>query len=65
MVVGTDNVVYGIEVKTTNGDPTSLRVFVDKGFVDKGIVAKMTKGGHGEKFDTIPIYTVGCRFPYI
>lgn len=65
MVVSTDNVVYGIEVKTTNGDPTSLRVFVDKGFVDKGIVAKMTKGGQGEKFDTIPIYTVGCRFPYL
>lgn len=21
-------------------------------------------GGHGDKFDTIPIFTVGARFPY-
>ena len=65
MVVDTDNVIYGIEVKTTDGEPKSLKVFIDKRLVDKGIVAKMTKGGHGERFDTIPVYTVGCRFPYI
>ena len=56
--------VYGIEVKTKDGEPKSLKVYIDKNFVDRGIVVKPTKGGHGDKFDTIPIYTVGCRFPY-
>lgn len=42
----------------------SLKVFIDKKLVDKGIVAKDTKGRHGDRFDTIPVYTVGCRFPY-
>lgn len=64
MVIDTNNIIYGIEVKTTDGDPKSLKVFIDKRLVDKGIVAKDTKGGHGDKFDTIPVYTVGCRFPY-
>lgn len=32
--------------------------------MERGIVVKPTKGGHGDKFDTIPIYMVGCRFPY-
>lgn len=64
MVIDTNNIIYGIEVKTTDGDPKSLKVFIDKRLVDKGTVAKDTKGGHGDKFDTIPVYTVGCRFPY-
>lgn len=64
MVVGKDNTVYGIEVKTVTGDPKSLKVFIDRRLADKGIAAKSTKGGHGDKFDTIPVYTVGCRFPY-
>lgn len=64
MVADKENVVYGIEVKTKTGEPNSLKVFIKKGLVDRGIVAKPTKGGHGEQFDTIPIYTVGCRFPY-
>lgn len=55
----TDKVVYGIEVKTKSGNPISLKVFKNKGFIDK-----TSKGGHGDNFDTIPIYTVGCRFPY-
>lgn len=64
MVQDKDGVVYGIEVKTKSGEPTSLKVFLKKRLVDKGVVAKHTKGGHGSDFDTIPIYTVGCRFPY-
>lgn len=64
MLFDKDNKAYGIEVKTNTGDPKSLKDYLDKGLVDKGIVAKMTTGGHGEKFDTIPIYTVGARFPY-
>lgn len=64
MLVDLNNIIYGIEVKTTKGNPLSLKVFIDKHFINKGIVAKPTYGGHGNKFDTIPIYTVGCRFPY-
>ena len=55
---------YGIEVKTRGGNPLSLKVFIDNHLIDKGIVAKPTPGGHGDRFDTIPIYAVGCRFPY-
>lgn len=64
MLADKNNMIYGIEVKSADGTPVSLRVFVDKKFVDKGIVAKQTKGGRGERYDTIPIFTVGCRFPY-
>lgn len=57
--------IYGIEVKTKKGDPRSLKVFVDKGLVDQGVVAKPSKGRKGERrIDTIPVYTAGCRFPY-
>ena len=64
MLMDLNDTVYGIEVKTSKGDPKSLKVFIEKGLVKKGIVAKMTIGGHSQYFDTIPIYTVGCRFPY-
>ena len=64
MLADRNKTVYGIEVKTKDGEPKSLKVYIDKNFVDRGIVVKPTKGGHGDKFDTIPIYTVGCRFPY-
>ncbi len=64
VIMSKDRVVYGIEGKTLKGAPTSLKIFVDKHFIDKGIVAKPTPGGRGDTFDTIPIYTVGCRFPY-
>lgn len=64
MVADKNRVVYGIEVKTKGGEPVSLKVFIKKHLVDKGIVAKPTKGGQGEFFDTIPVYAVGCRFPY-
>lgn len=65
MLLSSKNIIYGIEVKTNTGDPKSLKVFVDKKLVNKGIVAKKTKGGHNDKFDTIPIFAVGARFPYI
>ena len=64
MLADRNKTVYGIEVKTKDGEPKSLKVYIDKNFIDRGIVAKPAKGGHGDKFDTIPIYTVGCRFPY-
>ena len=64
MIADKDKRIYGIEVKTTSGMPTSLKVYIDNRLIQKGIVVKPTKGGYGDKFDTIPIYTVGCRFPY-
>jgi len=65
MLLGTDNTIYGIEVKTKGGDPKSLKFFIDKRLITKGIVARPSPGGHGDRFDTIPIYAVGCRFPYL
>ena len=64
MVADKRDAIYGIEVKAKDGNPKSLKVFIDRRFVNRGIVAKPTDGGHGELFDTIPIYAVGCRFPY-
>lgn len=64
MLAARDNTIYGLEVKTTAGDPRSLKVFIDRRFVDRGIVAKRTKGGHGDTFDSIPIFAAGARFPY-
>ena len=65
ILVDKDNTVCGAEVKTKDGGPESLRVFIDRHLIDQGIVAKTARGGHGEKFDTIPVFTVGCRFPYV
>lgn len=59
-----DNIIFGIEIKAGKGSHESLNVYIDRGFVDRGILAETTQGGRGEKFDTIPIYTVGARFPY-
>ena len=62
--VGKDKTIYGIEVKTGSGDPKSLKVYVNKHLIDRGILAKKSKGGHSDKYDTIPIFAVGARFPY-
>lgn len=64
MLVDKENTIYGIEVKAKDGNPKSLKVYIDRRLVDKGVVAKPTQGGRGEVFDTIPIFAVGCRFPY-
>lgn len=64
IIVGKDNTIYGLEVKTKRGEAKSLKVFLDKGFVNRGIVVRRTVGGHSEQFDTIPVYAVGARFPY-
>ena len=53
----------GIEVKTTKGDLKSLKVFLNKGLIERGILAKKSGGGHNDSFDTIPIYAIG-NFPY-
>lgn len=64
MIVDRDGIVYGIEAKTDSGSIISLKVYKERGLIKRGIVVKNTKGGITDKFWTIPIYTVGCRFPY-
>lgn len=64
MLADKNRTVYGIEVKSKSGDYKSLKVYIERHFIDKGIAVKPTKGGRGERIDTIPIYAAGCRFPY-
>jgi len=65
MIVDRDDRKYGLEIKTSDeNDPVSLIVYLDNGMVDKGYLAGRTKGGIRKKYDSIPIYAVGCRFPY-
>lgn len=64
MLSDRENNIYGIEVKTNDGTPKSLRVYMDKKLVDRAIVANRTSGGREGCFETIPVFAVGCRFPY-
>jgi len=64
VVVDKDDVRYGLEVKTGNNRAKSLEYYKDKGMVDKGFRCALSHGGQGSRFATIPIYTIGCRFPY-
>ena len=56
MLTASDTIIYALEVKTAAGNPGSQKMSIDRRFVDKGIVAKRTRGGHGDVFDTIPIF---------
>ncbi len=64
MLLDTDNKIYGIEVKAKEGTSKSLSIYIQKGLVNRGIVAKRTTGHNGDKLSSIPIWAVGCRFPY-
>lgn len=64
VVVDREGVRTGIEVKTGDNRARSLEFYKDKGLVDRALRAMPSKGGHGERFDTIPVYAVGSRFPY-
>ncbi len=65
MVVRADDVKYGIEIKRSkSNNPQSLGVYLERNLVDKGFIAEITKGGMGERWRTIPVYTIGVRFPY-
>ncbi len=64
VVVDTEGNTYGIEAKTNRGTTKSLTEFMKRGKLDRAIVARNTNGGCSENYDTIPIFTVGCRFPY-
>lgn len=64
VVVDKEDHRIGIEVKSSDNLPRSLMFYREKGLVDYGIRAVPLMGGHGERFDTIPIYLVGAGFPY-
>lgn len=64
VVVDRDGVRTGIEVKTGDNKARSLVFFKEKGLIDRACKAMPSRGGHGERFNTIPIYAVGRRFPY-
>lgn len=66
LVVGKDDKKYGLEIKTSNSNkPKSLNEYVRLKLVDEGIVAGITRGGIRQDFiKSIPIYTIGERFPY-
>ena len=56
-----DKTIYSIEIKTGKSSTKSLDEFMKRGFVNIEVIVENTEG----KSLTIPIYTVGCRFPYI
>lgn len=64
VVVDREGVRTGIEVKTGDNRARSLEIFKNRGMVDRAVRAMPSKGGHGERFDTIPVYAIGCSFPY-
>lgn len=64
VVVSNDYVRYGVEIKSGDNQAKSLNFFKDKGLIDKSFRAAPSKGGHGQKMDTIPVYMVGMGFPY-
>jgi len=65
MLVDKNDKKYGVEVKATRSNKhESLDCFLSKDFVDEAYLAEITCGGIGETVRSIPIYTVGCRFPY-
>lgn len=65
MIVDPNDRKYGIEVKSNKSNKTeSLRIYKSRAFIDEAYIAEITKGGKGADISTIPIYTVGCRFPY-
>lgn len=62
VVVDREGVRTGIEVKTGDNRARSLEIFKNRGMVDRAVRAMPSKGGHGEWFDTIPVYAVGRLF---
>lgn len=66
MIVDKNDVKYGLEIKASDTDqPVSLSVYLKDNKIDKGYLAGKTRGGVRKNIYSIPIYTVGCRFPYV
>lgn len=64
VVLDKDDRRIGIEVKTGNNRARSLEFYKEKGMIDLGYRAALSRGGQGERFRTIPVYVVGVGFPY-
>ena len=65
MLVDRQDRKYGIEVKSARSNKhESLDMYLNNKFIDEAYVAEITRGGKGSQVKSIPIYTVGCRFPY-
>lgn len=65
MLVDKNDVKYGIEVKATSSTHTkSISYCIDRGVIDRAYLAEITHGDENKTVKRIPIYTVGCRFPY-
>lgn len=43
----------------------SLVFFRENGLIDKAFCAVPSRGGHGQKMDTVPVYLIGARFSEI
>ena len=65
MLVDRNDKKYGIEVKSKSSSKhASLDYYLKEKFIDVAYLAEISRGGIGKTIKTIPIYTVGCRFPY-
>lgn len=65
MLIDREDKKYGIEVKSNKSNKhKSLDIYKERNFIDEGYLVEITKGGKGKHISSIPIYTVGCRFPY-
>lgn len=65
MLVDKNDRRYGIEVKSeSSAKHKSLDKYLENDFIDEAYLAEVTRGGIGRRVRSIPIYTVGCRFPY-
>lgn len=65
LIIDSKDVKYGLEVKTSrDNEPTSLLGFLKDKKIDEAYLAGVTRGGIGKQMKKIPIYTIGCRFPY-
>lgn len=65
MIVDKQDNKYGLEIKTSNSSkPKSLEVYAKEKLIDEAYLAGLIRGGKREYIKSIPIYTVGCRFPY-
>ena len=59
VIVGIDDSVTGVEVKTGDNRARSLEFFKEKGLINKAYRAAPSRGGHGKVYDTVTIYLIG------
>ena len=65
MIVDRNDKIYRIEVKSNrSNEHKSLDLYMNKGSIEEAYLVQITRGDVGSRIKSIPIYTVGCRFPY-